>query len=65
MNKLLQHIIDAGDVDHRVLPGLQKMQKGGGTDWLSKYKQDLKNMPYVNLSSNDNIPRQPAYVKEY
>lgn len=65
MNKLLQHIIDAGDVDHRVLPGLQKMQKGGDTDWLSKYKQDLKNMPYVNLSSNDNIPRQPAYVKEY
>ena len=64
MNKLLQHIIDAGDVDHRVLPGLQKMQKGG-TDWLSKYKQDLKNMPNVNLSSNDNIPRQPAYVKEY
>jgi hypothetical protein len=64
MNKLLQHIIDAGDVDHRVLPGLQKMQTGG-TDWLSKYKQDLKNMPNVNLSSNDNIPRQPAYVKEY
>ena len=29
MNKLLQHIIDAGDVDHRVLPGLQKMQTGG------------------------------------
>jgi hypothetical protein len=64
MNKLLQHIIDAGDVDHRILPGLQKMQTGG-TDLLSKYKQDLKNMPYVNLSSNDNIPRQPAYVKEY
>ena len=27
MNKLLQHIIDAGDVDHRVLPGLQKARK--------------------------------------
>lgn len=27
MNKLLQHIIDAGDVDHRVLPGLQKAKK--------------------------------------
>ena len=29
MNKLLQHIIDAGDVDHRILPGLQKMQMAG------------------------------------
>lgn len=27
MNKLLQHIINAGDVDHRVLPGLQKARK--------------------------------------
>ena len=64
MNKLLQHIIDAGDVDHRVLPGLQKMQTGG-TDWLAKYKQSLQNGNYVNPSSNDNIPRQPAYVKQY
>ena len=36
MNKLLQHIIDAGDVDHKVLPGLQKMQKGGYKEELPK-----------------------------
>ena len=36
MNKLLQHIIDAGDVDHKVLPGLQKMQKGGYQEELPK-----------------------------
>jgi hypothetical protein len=32
MNKLLQHIIDAGDVDHRVLPGLQKAKKQFNAD---------------------------------
>lgn len=31
MNKLLQHMMDAGDVDHKFLPLLQKMQKGGET----------------------------------
>jgi hypothetical protein len=36
MNKLLQHIIDAGDVDHKVLPGLQKMQKGSYQEELPK-----------------------------
>jgi hypothetical protein len=31
MNKLLQHMMDAGDIDHKFLPFLQKMQKGGNT----------------------------------
>lgn len=29
MNKLLQHIINAGDVDHKILPSLLKMDEGG------------------------------------
>jgi len=29
MNKLLIHMMNAGDIDHRILPGLQKMQKAG------------------------------------
>lgn len=29
MNKLLQHMMDLGDVDHKFLPLLQKMQPGG------------------------------------
>jgi hypothetical protein len=29
MNKLLQYMMDAKNLDHRILPGLQKMQKGG------------------------------------
>lgn len=29
MNKLLQYMMDASNLDHRILPGLQKMQKGG------------------------------------
>lgn len=47
MNKLLQHIIDAGDVDHRILPGLQKMQKGG------KFKMPVATLtPYPEQTSN-------------
>ena len=53
MNKLLQHIIDAGDVDHKILPGLQKMQKAG----IVMFK------PAANEKAvYDNIPN-PAVVR--
>jgi hypothetical protein len=41
MNKLLQYMMDARNLDHRILPGLQKMQKGG------KFK-----MPVATLTTN-------------
>jgi hypothetical protein len=34
MNKLLQYLIDETNVEGRVLPGLQKMQRGGGNKTL-------------------------------
>ena len=53
MNKLLQHIIDAGDVDHKILPGLPKMQRAG----IVMFKP-----PANEKAVYDNIPN-PAVVR--
>jgi uncharacterized protein (DUF1778 family) len=53
MNKLLQHIINAGDVDHKILPGLPKMQRAG----IVMFKP-----PANEKAVYDNIPN-PAVVR--
>jgi hypothetical protein len=55
MNKLLQHIMNAGDVDHKILPGLQKMQKAG----LVMFKP-----PASEKAVNDNIPNAAIVRKK-
>ena len=52
MNKLLQHIIDAGDVDHKILPGLHKMQTAGIV---------MFNPPVNDTPVYENIPK-PAVL---
>jgi hypothetical protein len=49
MNKLLQHIMNAGDVDHKMLPGLQKMQKGGSGKILPNSPSDPRVFPKETL----------------
>ena len=55
MNKLLQHIINAGDVDHKVLPGLQKMQKAGTV--TSKQPVDPRMFPKETLENRQKVYR--------
>lgn len=54
MNKLLQHLIDIGDVDHKILPVLQSFQKGGRfqllplmTRYTPKSTGDIASLPGV------------------
>ena len=68
MNKLLQHIMNAGDVDHRMLPGLQKMQKGGKT--LPKSPADPRVFPKETLENRQKVyktirPTDYTDVKNY
>ena len=54
MNKLLIHMMNAGDIDHRILPGLQKMQRGGGN-------KTLPTAPAVQqLFGNNSAPINPT-----
>jgi hypothetical protein len=57
MNKLLIHMMNAGDIDHRILPGLQKMQKAGQVRRFT--------MPAIqqDFSSNDNLANPIAVRK--
>ena len=57
MNKLLQHIINAGDVDHKLLPGLQKMQKGGSGKVLPKQSVDPRVFPKETLENREKVYR--------
>jgi hypothetical protein len=50
MNKLLQHIINAGDVDHKILPGLPKMQNAG------QVRRFIMPTLQKDIIRNDNIP---------
>jgi hypothetical protein len=57
MNKLLQHIINAGDVDHKLLPGLQKMQKGGTGKVLPNSPSDPRMFPKETLKNREKVYR--------
>ena len=48
MNKLLIHMMNAGDVDHRILPGLPKMQKAGQV----KFRMPKATLTDSNIPSN-------------
>ena len=52
MNKLLIHMMNAGDIDHRILPGLQKMQKAGQ---VRRFTMPAIQKDFINNSSNDNL----------
>jgi hypothetical protein len=57
MNKLLQHIMNAGDVDHKMLPGLQKMQKGGSGKILPNSPSDPRVFPKETLENRERVYR--------
>ena len=54
MNKLLIHMMNAGDIDHRILPGLQKMQ-GGGRSKASVPTLTSSTQPKSNLGISTNL----------
>ena len=54
MNKLLIHRMNAGDIDHRILPGLQKMQ-GGGRSKASVPTLTSSTQPKSNLGISTNL----------
>lgn len=53
MNKLLQHMIDLGDVDHKILPVLQTFQSGGQSRMFSMMpsdnRGDIASLPGVRI----------------
>ena len=55
MNKLLIHMMNAGDVNHKILPGLQKMQKAGQV--MPRFS--------TNTIQNDNIPSAGAVREKF
>ena len=61
MNKLLIHMMNAGDIDHRILPGLQKMQKAGQ---VRRFTMPAIQKDFVDNSSNDNLANPIAIRKK-
>ena len=61
MNKLLIHMMNAGDIDHRILPGLQKMQKAGQ---VRRFTMPAIKKDFINNSSNDNLANPIAIRKK-
>lgn len=57
MNKLLTHMMNAGDIDHRILPGLQKMQRGGAGKVLPKQSVDPRVFPKETLENREKVYR--------
>lgn len=57
MNKLLQYLISETNVEGRVLPGLQKMQRGGGNKILPKDAVDPRVFPKETLENREKVYR--------
>jgi len=57
MNKLLQYLISETNVEGRVLPGLQKMQRGGGNKVLPKAPVDPRVFPKETLENREKVYR--------
>jgi hypothetical protein len=57
MNKLLQYLISETNVEGRVLPGLQKMQKGGTGKVLPKQSVDPRVFPKETLENRQKVYR--------
>jgi hypothetical protein len=71
MNKLLQHLIDSGDVSHKVLPSLMKFQLKGevpaGLKPIPRSGGDIASLPQVQkqiILSKDQLAKNKAAVAQ-